>query len=264
MVIYWLLKQNIPLWISRMESPLHTQYRRWRMKIWGPFLESPETFRANFGWHNSLYLQSEVVSRHETLHLFEFLFPLQNVKRTALQRAYPSLHQINQIKEICIPYILLIVVFCITLEPNGKLSRNFVWLDMGLPDTEKESNTLDASVFTNSDLCCLAIYFHLCSTLRNFQVQKITWYVRNSCWWRSNMQRACCPFYASLLFENLLKKRVWSWTLWIGEIYLVAYEVCRLFAPMQWKKEENLVLPLTVNMLFVSMRKGWKSISGVL
>ena len=44
---------------------------------------------------------------------------------------------------------------------------------IGLPDTEKESNTLDASVFSNSDLCCLAIYFHLCSTLRNFQVQKL-------------------------------------------------------------------------------------------
>ena len=34
--------------------------------IWDPFLVSPETFRAHFGLHNSL--QSEGVSRHETLH----------------------------------------------------------------------------------------------------------------------------------------------------------------------------------------------------
>ena len=55
--------------------------------------------------------------------------------------------------------------------PNGKFSGNFVWLDKGLPNTEKESSTLDESVFTNSDLCCLAIYIHLCSTLLNFQVK---------------------------------------------------------------------------------------------
>ena len=40
------------------------------------------------------------------------------------------------------------MVLCMTLEPKGKLSGNFVWLDMGLPNTEKESNTLNASVFT--------------------------------------------------------------------------------------------------------------------
>ena len=65
---------------------------------------------------------------------------------------------------ICIPYILLTVVLCeiiyemfhillcitlvlcITLEPNGKLSGYFVWLDMGLPNTENESNTLNESL----------------------------------------------------------------------------------------------------------------------
>ena len=40
------------------------------------------------------------------------------------------------------------MVLCITLKPNGKLSANFFWLDMGLPNTGKESNTLNASVFT--------------------------------------------------------------------------------------------------------------------
>ena len=52
------------------------------------------------------------------------------------------------IEVICIPYILLTVVLCVTLEPNSKLSDNFVWLDMGLPNTEMELNTLNASVFT--------------------------------------------------------------------------------------------------------------------
>ena len=54
----------------------------------------------------------------------------------------------SDVEVICIPYILLTVALCITLEPNGKLSSNFVWLDMGLPNTEKELNTLNASVFT--------------------------------------------------------------------------------------------------------------------
>ena len=51
------------------------------------------------------------------------------------------------------------MVLCITLEPNGKLSGNFVWLDMGLPNTEKESNTLNASVFTKFE-SLLSGYLH--------------------------------------------------------------------------------------------------------
>ena len=47
----------------------------------------------------------------------------------------------------------------ITLESNGKLSGNFVWLDMGLPNTEKESNTLNASVFTKF-VSLLSGYLH--------------------------------------------------------------------------------------------------------
>ena len=45
------------------------------------------------------------------------------------------------------------------VEPNGKLSGNFVWLDMGLPNTEKESNTLNASVFTKFE-SLLSGYLH--------------------------------------------------------------------------------------------------------
>ena len=43
---------------------------------------------------------------------------------------------------------------------------------MGFPNIEKESSTLNASVFINSDLCCLAIYIHLYSTLLNLNLKK--------------------------------------------------------------------------------------------
>ena len=48
---------------------------------WGLFLESPETFRAHFGWHNSLC----IFKTKATLQLFLFLFPLQHMKRPASQ-----------------------------------------------------------------------------------------------------------------------------------------------------------------------------------
>ena len=37
--------------------------------------------------------------------------------------------------------------FCTTLKPNGKFSGNFVRLDMGLTNSEKESNTMNVSAF---------------------------------------------------------------------------------------------------------------------
>ena len=52
----------------------------------GPFLESPETFRAYFGWHNSLYIFKTKASRGTKLcSYFYFLFPLERIKRPALQ-----------------------------------------------------------------------------------------------------------------------------------------------------------------------------------
>jgi len=38
-----------------------------RKSSWGPFLESPETFRANFGWHNSLCIFKTKASRSTKL-----------------------------------------------------------------------------------------------------------------------------------------------------------------------------------------------------
>ena len=48
---------------------------------WGPFLESPETFRVT---QFSLYLKNEGVLCHETLRYFNCLFPLQHMERPAL------------------------------------------------------------------------------------------------------------------------------------------------------------------------------------
>ena len=51
----------------------------------GLFLKSPETFRAYFGWHNFLCIFKTKASRGTELQLFLFLFPLQHMKRPALQ-----------------------------------------------------------------------------------------------------------------------------------------------------------------------------------
>ena len=44
--------------------------------------------------------------------------------------------------------ILLTVLLSATLKPNGKFFGNFFCLYMGLTNSEKESNTLNESVFT--------------------------------------------------------------------------------------------------------------------
>ena len=63
--------------------------------------------------------------------------------KTLQQLHLSVLEPSSDIKVICISNILRTVVLRITLKPNGKLSGNFVWLDMGLPNIEKESNTLN-------------------------------------------------------------------------------------------------------------------------
>ena len=50
-------------------------------------------------------------------------------------------------KVVCI-FILFIPVVFIILQGNGKLYGNFVWLEMGLPNTEKDLNVWNGSVFT--------------------------------------------------------------------------------------------------------------------
>mgnify|MGYP000135063740 CR=1 FL=1 len=51
----------------------------------GPVSQKSRNFSGSFRVTSfSLYLQNEGVSRHETLQLFSFLFPLQHMKRAAL------------------------------------------------------------------------------------------------------------------------------------------------------------------------------------
>ena len=54
--------------------------------VQGPVSRKSRNFSGAFRVTQfSLYLQNEGVSRHETLQLFLFLFPLQHMKRPALQ-----------------------------------------------------------------------------------------------------------------------------------------------------------------------------------
>jgi len=114
-----------------MKSPFRKQHRRWRLKIWN--LKS-----------------DDLATIWQQLHLS----PLE-----------PS----SDMKVICISYILLTVVLCITLEPNAKLSGNFVWLDMGFPTLRRNRTPWTHPCLINSDLSCLVIYIHctpLCSIFR--------------------------------------------------------------------------------------------------
>ena len=65
--------------------------------------------------------------------------------------AFKQLHlspvEPSDIKVSWISNILLTVMFCTALKPNGKFSGNFFWLDMSLTKSERESNTLSGSVF---------------------------------------------------------------------------------------------------------------------
>lgn len=104
----------------------------------------------------------------------------------------------------------------------------------------------------------------ICTHL-NLQVKKIIWNVTNSCWRRTNTQKACCPFqvYASLFREKVLWIKVRSWTLWI-DIDLVEYGiwhgVCCLFAPKQWNRKVSF--RHYSKYAVCSMRKGWKRYLG--
>ena len=62
-------------------------------QLW-PFLESPETFREHFGWPNSLCIFKTKGPRGTKLQLFQFLFSLQHLKKTALQSKRVGVFQI--------------------------------------------------------------------------------------------------------------------------------------------------------------------------
>jgi len=69
-------------WVPRKHWPLSTD----SLSHLGPISRKSRNFSGVFRVTQfSLYLQNEGVSRHETLQLFLFLFPLQHMKRPALQ-----------------------------------------------------------------------------------------------------------------------------------------------------------------------------------
>ena len=73
--------------------------------------------------------------------------------------------ELSDIKVISISSILLTVLLCTTLKPTGKFFGVFVWLDIGLTNSEKESNTLNASVFTKARSLLSGYFIHLFWTL---------------------------------------------------------------------------------------------------
>ena len=53
---------------------------------WGPFLKSPETFRAQFGWYNSLYIFKTKTSRGTKLCSYFDFYSLYNIWTDQLYR----------------------------------------------------------------------------------------------------------------------------------------------------------------------------------
>ena len=57
-----------------------------RRGTWGPFLESPETFRAHFGWHNSLCIFKEKASRGTKVCIYFNFYSLYKIWKERLYR----------------------------------------------------------------------------------------------------------------------------------------------------------------------------------
>mgnify|MGYP007094270400 CR=1 FL=1 len=55
-------------------------------KAWGLFLESPETFRVHFGWHNSLCIFKTKASRGTKLSSYFYFYSLYNIWEDQLYR----------------------------------------------------------------------------------------------------------------------------------------------------------------------------------
>ena len=60
------------------------------LDAWGPFLESPETFRAHFGLHNSLYIFKAKASRGTKLCINFNFYSLYSIWKDRLSRTSGS------------------------------------------------------------------------------------------------------------------------------------------------------------------------------
>ena len=62
-------------------------------KAWGLFLESPETFRAHFGWHNSLCIFKTKASGGTKLCSYFYLYSLSKVWKDQLCRSRAEFYE---------------------------------------------------------------------------------------------------------------------------------------------------------------------------
>ena len=58
----------------------------YNVESWGVFLESPETFRAYFGWHNYLCIFKTKASRGTKLCSYFYFYSLYNIREDQLYR----------------------------------------------------------------------------------------------------------------------------------------------------------------------------------
>ena len=78
------------LWAGGTELYTRTQKLHFLFDVWGPFLESPETFRAHFGWHNALCIFKMKGSQGTKLCSYLNFYSLYNIRKDQLYRISES------------------------------------------------------------------------------------------------------------------------------------------------------------------------------
>ena len=73
-------------WRSGESTRLPPMWPGFDTRIWGLFLESSETFRAHFGWHNSLCIFKTKASRGTKLCSYFYFYSLSKVWKDQLYR----------------------------------------------------------------------------------------------------------------------------------------------------------------------------------
>ena len=86
------LLKNHPLTVNKGEFkfPLIQGQLDRTLNYWSPFLESPETFRAHFGLHNSLCIFRAKASRGTKLCIYFNFYSFYNIRKDRLSRTSGS------------------------------------------------------------------------------------------------------------------------------------------------------------------------------
>ena len=141
-LMIYLLDSN-SLWINQNPShnskgfgsavtyPVYNDLSPGATRVWGPFLESPETFPAHFGWHNSLFIFKTKATRGTKLYTYFNYYSLYNIWEYQLYRiSLPEFYK-----------------WLFGPEKFSELSRNgpqMIWLQTGFSLT---------ALLTRSSLC---------------------------------------------------------------------------------------------------------------